>query len=67
MATSQMKITELDETRLAKVKALEDELGFCVVVLEKEFSVADLSEDQLRKLQAAEEELGVVLLAYQGN
>ena len=51
MATSQMKIAELDKTRLAKMKALEDELGFCVVALEKEFSLADLSEDQGRKLQ----------------
>ena len=67
MATSQMKIAELDKTRLAKMKALKDELEFYVVALEKEFSLADLSEDQVRKLQAAEEELGVVLLAYQGN
>ena len=67
MATSQMKIAELDETRVTKVKALEDELGFCVVDLEKKFSLADLSEDQVRKLQGAEEELGVVLLASQGN
>ena len=50
MATSQMKIAELDETRVTKVKTLEDELGFCVVALEKEFSLADLSEDQVRKL-----------------
>jgi erythromycin esterase-like protein len=67
MANSEMRIAQLDEARLAKVKALEDELGFCIVAVEPEFSLAELSADQVKKLQAAEDDLGVVLLAYVGS
>ena len=67
MPNSEMRIAQLDDDRLAKVKALEDELGYCIVAVEREFSLASLSADQVRKLQAAEEEMGVVLLAYEGK
>lgn len=63
--TSRMKIAQLDEARLARLRALEDELGTCIVALEREFHLADLSEEQLKRLQAVEQELGVVLLAYE--
>ena len=64
MAAPRMKIAELDETRLARLRQLEDEMGTYVVALEPEFQFADLSEEHLAELQAAEKELGVVLLAY---
>jgi hypothetical protein len=59
-----MKIAELDKARLAKVRALEEELGTYVVALEPQLPLANLTDEQLERLQAAEAELGVVLLAY---
>lgn len=60
-----MKIADLDEERLSKVQALEQDIGACVVALEHRITLRDLSPEQLEKLQAAEEELGVVLMAYE--
>jgi hypothetical protein len=60
-----MRIAQLDEKRLSRLRALEDELGICLIALEREFRLADLSEPQLKKVQAAEKDLGVVLLAYE--
>jgi hypothetical protein len=65
MAAPRMKIAQLDEAQLAKVRALEEALGVYVVALEPQYQLADLSEEQLKRLQAAEEEMGVVLLAYE--
>ena len=65
MAEPRMRIAQLDRARLDKVRALEAEMGICLVALEREFHLADLSEEQLKRLQAAEKEMGVVLLAYE--
>ncbi len=65
MTGTRMRIAELDEKRLSRLRTLEDELGLCLVALEREFRMADLSGEQLKKLQAAEKDLGVVLLAYE--
>ena len=62
--SERVKIAELTETQLEKVRALEGELGTWVVAVEPEFKLAELTEVQLEKLQAAEEALGVILLAY---
>jgi len=62
---TRMKIAELDEGSLNKVQALEEDIGACVVALEREVELIDLDEDDLEKLQNAEEDLGVVLLAYE--
>jgi hypothetical protein len=59
-----MKIADLDEASLAKVQALEADIGACVVALEREVEFFDLSEAELKKLQKAENELGLVLMAY---
>ncbi len=64
MTETRMRTAQLDEKRLSRLRALEDELGFCLVALEQDFHLADLSEEQLRRVQAAEKEMGVVLLAY---
>ena len=65
MTDSRMKIAELDQVRLDKVRALEQELGTYVVALEPAVPLAKLTDEQLKRLQAVEAELGVVLLAYQ--
>jgi hypothetical protein len=60
-----MKVAKLDETRLTELRALEDNLGVCLVALEPAYRLAELSEDELQAVKAGEGELGVVLLAYQ--
>jgi hypothetical protein len=60
-----MKVADLDEKSLAKVQALEEEIGACVPALEPKVKLRDLSEEQLEKLRSAGEELGVVLMAYE--
>lgn len=62
--TPRMKIADLDGDSLAKLQALEQEIGACVLALEPKVKLTDLAGDQLERLQTAEEELGVVLLAY---
>jgi hypothetical protein len=62
---TRMKIADLDEESLAKVQALEGDIGACVIALEREVELLDLDEEKLEKLQNAEEELGVVLMAYE--
>lgn len=61
--TPRMKIADLNSDSLAKVQALEKEIGACVLALEPKVKLMNLADDQLERLQAAEEELGVVLLA----
>jgi hypothetical protein len=59
-----MKVAKLDEERLTKLRALEDDLGVCLVALEPAYRLAELSEDELRAIKAGEDEMEVVLLAY---
>jgi hypothetical protein len=65
MGKPQVKIAQLDESRLKQVRDLEKELGLWVVALEPAVRLADLSGEQLQRLQAKEKELDVVLLAYE--
>ncbi len=60
-----MRIADLDHTSLARVRALEDEIGACVLALEPKVKLRDLSKQELERLRAAEEELGLVLMAYE--
>ncbi|MEJ3652590.1 hypothetical protein WEH80_06370 [Actinomycetes bacterium KLBMP 9759] len=55
---------ELDDTALAKVRALEEQLGCPLVAYTPETPYAPLTGDQVAALQRAEAELGVQLLAY---
>lgn len=64
MAPPRMQVAELDEARLAKLRALEDDLGVCLVALEPAYRLAKLSEDELKAIKAGEDEMEVVLLAY---
>jgi hypothetical protein len=62
-----MTVAKLDKTRLAKVQALEKNLGCCLVALEPEFCLAQLTAAQVKRLKTAEKDLGVVLLAYEAK
>lgn len=60
-----MKIADLNDEGLSRVRALEKDIGGCILALEPKVSLKNLSPEQLEKLRSAEEELGVVLMAYE--
>jgi hypothetical protein len=64
MHTAHVKYPELSGQQLARLRALENELGKMVVAVEPQTTVADLSRDELTRLQQAEREMGLILLAY---
>ena len=64
MSEPRMRIADLDQERLEKLKKLEGEIGAVILALEPQYMPADLTEEQIAKLRALEDELGVVLLAY---
>lgn len=64
MSNKKMQIAQLDSSALAKIQALEQDLGAPVVALEPQFPYASLTPEQAEKIQAVEKELGVVILAY---
>lgn len=63
--TPRMEFADLDEQGVKKVRALEEDIGGCVVALQRRISLRDLGPEELEQLQSAEEELGVVLMAYE--
>jgi hypothetical protein len=65
MTAPQMKIAQLDDERLAKLRDVENELGVYLVAFQMEKPQANLSDDQVRRLYVLEEELGVILVAQQ--
>ena len=65
MTTPHMKVAQLDEERLAKLRDVENELGIYLVAFELEKPVTDVSDEQARRLHRLEEELQVTLVAHQ--
>ncbi len=63
--TPRMEFADLNTDQMEKVRALEEDIGGCVVALQRRISLRDLSSEELEKLQSAEEDLGVVLMAYE--
>lgn len=59
----QWKFANLDEQAVKRVKAIEEELGMVVLVMEPHYPAAQLTDDQVQRLQQLEDELGVLLLA----
>lgn len=57
----------LDEAAVTKIRALEKEIGACVLALEPRYPVKQLCEEELAKVRKLEDELGVVLLAYRAE
>ncbi len=64
MADQRMRVADLDEAKLARLRAMEDEIGTCIVALEPPSTFAELEPPKLQRLQELERELGLVLLAY---
>ncbi len=59
------QIKKLDAASVAKVRALEKKLGYCIiVVLEPQPKPADISPAQLKERQSLEKDMDCVLLAY---
>ena len=65
MKMPRVTIAQLDEAKLARLRALENELGTVIVALEPQHPLAALSDAQLNRLRALEQEMGVVLLVYE--
>ena len=59
-----LKIAELSDDSVSKIKALEEETGFHIMAFEPEVELAMPTADQLAKIRELEEELNVTLLAY---
>jgi hypothetical protein len=65
MAGTCMGIAKLDESKMQRLKQLEEELGTPILAVQEICHWTNLDEDRLHKLQEAEKELGLVLLAYE--
>jgi hypothetical protein len=64
MSAPTLRPADLDDTALARVRALESQLGVPLVAYAPETPYAPLTDSQVAELQRAEAELGVRLLAY---
>jgi hypothetical protein len=65
MDAPKLKVASLDDKRIAKVKALEQETGSVIVAYAQSAPrFARLSDDQVKRLESTEKELGVTLVAY---
>ena len=67
MSRRRMGVAKLTDKELARLQAMEAELGALVVALEPQYKMAELSTEQVAQLQALEESLGVILLAYNND
>lgn len=64
MTKPKMRIANLDEESLARIRDLEEQFGTLILAVEPRYATAELTEDQLKRLQALEQELDIVLIAY---
>lgn len=64
MPTPRMRIANLDDASLEKLRNMEEAMGATILALEPVYPVAQLTSEQLEVLQQLEKELGVVLIAY---
>jgi hypothetical protein len=55
----------LDDSTLAEIRSLENEMGKVLVALDPVPGYAELSADELQKLRDVEQRLGVVMVAYE--
>lgn len=65
MELTHLKIADLDEASVERIRALEGEINAHVLALEPKVTLRELNEAEMEKLRALEDELGVVLLAYE--
>jgi len=59
-----LKIATVDNATVAKIKALEEDIGKHIMAFEPGVSLAMLSADEIQKIEALEKEAGVTLLVY---
>jgi hypothetical protein len=64
MTPSRMKIANLDEASLNRLRQMEEAYGTLILALEPHHPLAELSSEQINQLRNLEEDLGVVLIAY---
>lgn len=64
MTKRRMKIADLDEEGIERIRSMEEAMDTLIVALEPHYPLAELSEEQVVQLQSLEKELGVVLVAY---
>jgi hypothetical protein len=64
MTKRRMKIANLDEDSIKRIRQMEESMGSLIVALEPHYPLAELSDEQVGKLQEIEKDLGVVLIAY---
>ena len=64
MTTSRLKIANLDEASLKKLRQMEEAYGALILALEPHHPLAELSSEHINQIRNLEEELGVVLIAY---
>jgi hypothetical protein len=64
MNVRRMKIANLDEAEVERIRQMEEQLGTLILALEPHYPPAELTSEQLDRLRALEQELGVVLIAY---
>jgi len=67
MAKTRLKIADLTEEEITKVKAMEESLDTLILALEPVRPFAKLTEEQMKRLQELEKEMGVVLIAYDSH
>jgi hypothetical protein len=60
----QMKIAQLDQAAVEKIKLLEKEMGVQIMAFEPGSDLAELTDEQLARIKSLEDALGVVLLVY---
>jgi hypothetical protein len=64
MHRSEIKVAQLDDKHLAKISALESEIGAVVVAYEPSYKPAQLTAEQVAKIREIEAELDLILVAF---
>ncbi len=64
MTTRRMKLANLDEASLNRLRQMEEAYGTLILALEPHHALAELSSEQINQLRNLEEALGVLLIAY---
>ena len=59
-----LKIAELSQEKISKIRALEENTGFHIMAFEPGIKLARPTADQLAQIRELEAELNVTLLAY---
>ncbi len=64
MTIAKVKIAQLSQEHLGKLRTLEAALGNLIIALEPIHYLAELSKKQFKQLQECEEKMDLILIAY---